>query len=183
MPDTGWGRLELADMALTLEVPDARGWRAGGGRDWLRLVHGQSDSTLEVRRFRASPRVRPSECAVEAGLAIASDPAEAGSIERRSLLTAGELRIDLGVALEPLSLERPHERDQGGGLAGSVEAAAAGFRVCVAVRFRTTVQGAGSEAEIARRLGVFADRVVPSLTLVSIEDRVGAPGDPGPSSP
>ena len=169
MPNGGWNRIELPDMALTLEVPDAQGWRAAGGRDWLRIEHPASDSSIELRRVRIAAHARPSDCASEAGLEFTTrDPSE--WLEQRSLLTPAELRIDLAVGLAPA-------KDQM--LVGSVEAAAVGSRTCVGIRIRTAVQGVGSEPEIARRLSVFADRVVPSLALLRVEDRVAVPDDIG----
>ena len=43
---------------------------------------------------------------------------------------------------------------------------------CFALHFVTRVAGAGAENEVARRLGVVVERVLPSLELRAIDDRV-----------
>jgi hypothetical protein len=167
--------VHIAALSLSLELPEAGRWRAEGGRDWYRLVHEATDSTLEIRRSRVPVTARPSDCAAEAGLALGDGDAEASatSVDRRSGVTPGDLRFELAVRVDlPAS---------GPGLVGSVETAAVGARACVAIRLRTGVDGIGGEAEVARRLGVFADRVLPSLTLVRVEDRIVIPREPGPT--
>jgi hypothetical protein len=68
-----------------------------------------------------------------------------------------------------------------GTLSGRLEAASAGFRVCVALRVELRVKGGGRESELARRLALFSERVVPSLSLRGIEDRVRDEGVLGPT--
>jgi hypothetical protein len=170
--DAEWGRLQVEALALSLELPDARGWRHGGGRDWVRLVHSSSESSIEVRRFRAEATVRPEDCATRAG--FPPDPPsgeeDAELLDRRLIEGHAGLRIQVTTGVGPPGPD--------GTLTGAVGAAAAGFRVCVALRLRTQVRGEGGAAELARRLALFTERVVPSVALIDIESRIRPPGEP-----
>lgn len=168
--DAGWERVRLEPLALSLSLPDAAAWRDAGGRDWQRLVHAPTSSVLSVTRFRAPASVAASECAVRAGLALTADGAdEANAIEVRRVEGQPGTHSALVVRVEP---------DGALALRGEVVAATAGFRACAALRFETRVDGDGREVEVARRLAVFAEWVVPSLAFDRIEDRIQKKSDP-----
>lgn len=168
--DSGWGRVTLEALALSLELPDSLAWRDAGGRDWRRLEHRESNTVLAVTRFRAPASVAARECAARAGLGLGAAGADDSSqIEARSIEGAHDTHSLLSVRVEP---------DRPGALRGELEAATAGFRVCAALRLETRVDGDGREAEIARRLALFADGVVPSLAFARVEDRIQKKSDP-----
>lgn len=184
VPDHSWERLAVPALAVSLELPDAAGWRPAGGRDWVRLVHRSGEASIELRRFRAEATVRTSDCARRAGFSWPGDgdvteaareidggggdsavAFEAGEVlERRELDGTDGLRIELLVMAGAL--------DRAGGLGGRIEASAAGLRVCVAARAQVRVLGEGREAELARQLALFSSRALPSLALSTVEDRV-----------
>lgn len=168
--DAGWERVALTPLALSLALPDAAAWRDAGGRDWHRLEHGATSSVLSITRFRAPASVAASECAARAGLALAKDGADdASELEVQSIEGEGGTRSELVVRVVP---------DGPTALRGEVSAATAGFRVCAGLRFETRVDGDGREVEVARRLALVADRVVPSLTFDRVEDRIQKKIDP-----
>jgi hypothetical protein len=168
-PDAEWRRVTLDTLALSLELPDAHAWQSAGGMDWVRLIHRGGESSLELRRLRAEPTVRPADCASRAGFSW--ETATDGIVERRTFDGRDGLRGELVASIEAPTAD--------GALAGRLEAVSVGFRVCLAVRLRTHARGEGREAELARRLLLFGERVVPSLSLHGIEDRVTGPDEPG----
>jgi hypothetical protein len=168
--DAGWGRIQLEPLALSLSLPDAAAWRDAGGHDWHRLEHAPTSSLLSVTRFRAPASVAAGECAVRAGLDLTANSAdEANAVEVRPVEGQPGTHSELVVRVEP---------DGPTALRGEVVAATAGFRACAALRFETRVDGDGREVEVARRLAVFAERVVPSLAFDRIEDRIKKKSDP-----
>ncbi len=168
--DAGWERVRLEPLALSLALPDAAAWRDAGGRDWHRLEHGPTSSVLSVTRFRAPASVAASECAVRAGLALTtSGEDDASAVEVRRAEGQPGTHSELVVRVEA---------DGPTALRGEVVAATAGFRACAALRFETRVDGDGREVEVARRLAVVAERVVPSLAFDRIEDRIQKKSDP-----
>lgn len=167
--DAGWERVSLAPLALSLELPDAATWRDGGGRDWHRLEHGASGSVLSVRRFRAPAAVAASECAAQAGLDLANDAEDASELEVLRVEGQPGTHSELMVRVEP---------DGPAAVRGEVTAATAGPRACAALRLETRVDGDGREVEVARRLALFANRVVPSLEFDRVEDRIEKKSDP-----
>jgi hypothetical protein len=171
MPDSGWQRIAVPSLALSVELPDAGAWRRAGGRDWVRLVYRDGEASLELRRFRAEPAVRALDCASRAGLSWEEDGE--GLVERRMFEVDDGLRTELAATVGSASAD--------GTLSGRLEAASAGFRVCIALRVELRVKGEGRESELARRLSLFSDRVVPSLALRGIEDRVRGEGVLDPS--
>ncbi len=168
--DAGWERVQLEPLALSLSLPDAAAWRDAGGRDWHRLEHVATGSVLSVTRFRAPASVAASECAARAGLALTTNgPGEASAVEVRRVEGQPGTHSELAVRVEP---------DGPTALRGEVVAATAGFRACAALRLETRVEGDGREVEVARRLAVFAERVVPSLAFNRVEDRIQKKSDP-----
>jgi hypothetical protein len=162
MPDSGWQRVAVPSLALSVELPDAGAWRHAGGRDWVRLVYRDGEASLELRRFRAEPAVRAVDCASRAGFSREAEGE--GLVERRVLEVSNGLRTELAATVGSPGAD--------GALTGRLEAASAGYRVCVALRAELRVKGGGRESELARRLSLFSERVVPSLALRGIEDRV-----------
>jgi hypothetical protein len=171
MPDGSWQRIAMPSLALSVELPDAGAWRRAGGRDWVRLVYRDGEASLELRRFRAEPAVRALDCASRAGFSWEEEGE--GLVERRTFEASDGLRTELSATVVSPGAD--------GTLSGRLEAASAGFRVCVAMRIELRVRGAGREAELGRRLSLFSGRVVPSLALRAIEDRVRSEGLLDPS--
>jgi hypothetical protein len=163
--DDRWERARIARLSVTLELPDASGWREGAGGSWARLEHARSHSRLELNLTRAERLVRPEDCEARARLGHPElpRPAEGEALERqrlgvpRGFLTYATLSVN---------------ETQGSMLEGHVTAFGATVSRCFAFHFVTRVSGAGGETEIARRLSLVALRVLPSLALSAVDDRV-----------
>jgi hypothetical protein len=170
--DDHWERVRLARHALTLELPDASGWREGDSGEWARLEHARSHSRLELNLTRAERLVRPEDCEARARLAHPElpRPAEGEALDRQRLdAPRGFLTyVTLSVNEAGNSL-----------IEGHVTAFGAAVGRCFAFHFVTRVAGAGGESEVARRLGVVVERALPSLTLSAVDDRVSP--EPFPS--
>jgi hypothetical protein len=164
-PDRGFQRLSLARFALTLELPDAAAWRLGAGPGWARFDHARTHSRLELNLSRAERLVRPEECEARARLEHPElpRPMEGEALDRQRLavpqgfLTYATLSVNDAANAE---------------LEGHVTAFGAAVSRCFALHFVTRVAGAGAENEVARRLGIIVERVLPSLALRAIDDRV-----------
>ena len=68
LPDSGWGRARVAQVSLTLELPDAAAWRESASTGWARIDHARSHSRLELSLTRAERLVRPEDCEARARL-------------------------------------------------------------------------------------------------------------------
>jgi hypothetical protein len=161
----GWERAGIARLAVTLELPDANGWREGGGGSWATLEHVRSHSRLELNLTRAERLARPEDCEARARLGHPElpRPAEGEALDQqrlavpRGFLTYATLSVnEAGSSI----------------LEGHVTAFGAAVSRCFAFHFVTRVAGAGAETEVARRLGLVAERVLPSLALRAVDDRV-----------
>ena len=164
-PDSGFQQVSLARFALRLELPDASAWRQGTGPGWARLDHARSRSRLELNLTRAERLVRPEECEARARLEHPElpRPAEGEALDRQRL---GIPHGFLSYATLSVKDAAPAE------LEGHVTVFGAAVSRCFALHFVTRVAGAGAENEVARRLGVVVERVLPSLELRAIDDRV-----------
>lgn len=155
----------MARLALTLELPDAAGWREGASVGWARLEHARSRSRLELNLTRAERLVRPEDCEARARLEHPRlpRPAAGEALDQRRLATPQGFLSDVTVSVNEAGSSA---------LEGHVTAFGAAVSRCFAFHFVTRIQGAGAESEIARRLGVVVERVLPSLALSAVDDRV-----------
>lgn len=163
--DERWERTRIARLAVTLELPNASGWREGAGGSWAELEHTQSHSRLELNLTRAERLVRPEDCEARARLGHPElpRPADGEALDRlrvgvpRGFLTYATLSVN---------------EAEGSMLEGHVTAFGAAVSRCFAFHFVTRVSGAGGENEVARRLGLVMERMLPSLALSAVDDRV-----------
>jgi hypothetical protein len=100
---------------------------------------------------------------------VAKDAEDAGELEVLHLQGEAGTHSEVVVRVEP---------DGPTALRGEVTAAVAGLRACAALRIETRVDGDGREVEVARRLALFAEGVVPSLAFDRVEDRIRKKSDP-----
>jgi hypothetical protein len=163
--DSGWERVRLARLALTLELPDAAGFREGSGTSWARLEHAASESRLELSLTRAERLARPEDCEARARLERPElpRPAQGEALDERRLAAPADFLTQVTVSVNEAG---PSE------LEGHVTAFGAAVSRCLALHFVTRVRGVGSENEMARRLGLIVERVLPSLAQSTVDERV-----------
>lgn len=155
----------MAQVSLTLELPDAAAWRESASSGWARIEHARSHSRLELSLTRAERLVRPEDCEARARLGHPElpRPAEGEALDQRRLATPPGF---LGNATVSVNEAGNAE------LEGHVTAFGAAVSRCFAFHFTTRARGTGAEAEIARRLGLVVERVLRSLSLSAVDDRV-----------
>lgn len=167
LPSTGWGSARSARQSVELSLPDRDGWHVDDAATaWFSARHPVTRSELLLRTWRAARTVKRDECEAQARLWRPSIPPapEESVIERRMVAApegwSTELVVGVGPAPTPGEL-------QGFALAFGVTVGR-----CYALLYTTLDSGRGAEVTIARRLGVIADEVVPSVRFLSIDDRV-----------
>lgn len=163
--DADWGLVQLDSPALTVELPELSAWRSGNGGSWARIEHPSSGSAIEFWWVRAERRARPADCEARARLARPElwQPAPETTVAQESLDLPATYRTESSVGIEP--------RDAAG-VQGFVIAFGASVSRCYGFYFTTHAEGTGAEIEIARRLDLVSARILPSVTLRNIEDRV-----------
>lgn len=165
LPDRDWSQVVLPRAALSLSLPDRPAWRSIKSTGWLKLDHRPSASRIELGQSRAPRPARPETCEANARIQRPDLPrfAEEELLDRRNLRTNSEFLIDVSVAVREIS---PNE------LEAHVLAFGANIGHCLALHFTTRTTGTGLAQEAARRLALIVDRVLPSITLTAVEDRV-----------
>jgi hypothetical protein len=171
-PDRDWGRAVLPRAALALVLPDRPAWKRVKSSGWERLAHAPSGSRLELHLSRAERLARPETCEATARIERPDLPrfGNEEALDHRTLEAPAEFRTQVTVGIIEVS---PSEVE------AHVLAFGAAVGRCLAVHFVTRTTGAGVAEEAARRLGLVVDRVLPSLTVATVEDRV----EPEPFDP
>jgi hypothetical protein len=165
LPDARWGRVESPRFFVELALPDRAAWTVDdeSGR-WLVATHAPTHSTLYVRGFREGSVVGRAACEAE-GRKWRPDlfgEDEAALRARRPLASPPGFDAEMG-----FMVRRSH-----GGLEGVAAASAARVRTCLLVAYVTRADGPGADRAVADRLALAAERLFPSITTRTIDDRV-----------
>jgi hypothetical protein len=163
-----FGIVELPKVPATIALDDARRWReANGGAagSFTVLEHAPSRSRLSVRLWRAARLVRPAECEAEARLARPSLP----RVEPEAIIDSRPLDAPEGFTG---SLVVGVDMTPSGSTRGFVLAVGAAIGRCFVLAFETSADGAESALIVGERLRAAADRVVPSIEIRSVDERV-----------
>jgi hypothetical protein len=166
-PDDGarWAIVEIPEIRAVVELYDPARWRRTGGGSFTVLEHAASRSVLVLRVWKAARLVRPVECEAEARLLRPSLPrASADSIiDERPLEAPDEFSGSLVVGVEPSPT---------GATRGYALAVGAAVGSCFVLCFETTADGNDSAGVVGDRLRAAADRIVPSVGLGQVDDRI-----------
>lgn len=167
LPAQDFGEVTGLGSPLVVSVPDVGRWEraaAPATSEWLSLNHAPSRSSLELRVWRGGRRARPEDCAEQLGL-WRRHVAELGEDERvsseRMELPHG-FDAQLSVFVRALGTEE---------VEGHLIAVGARPARCLAVVFRSVASGQAASRQVAERLRLVADVVLPSIELRSVEDR------------
>ncbi len=158
---------------VTLTLPQLRTWSVDDASGpWLTVEHQATRSRLELRFARAARLVTLAQCREELHLARPQLPAPSpqGAIPPRPFAPSQQWDGELYATVAEAS---------GGELKGEVVGVAAGLGRCLFV-VTTLHTPKGAEAELAERLSLFVDAILPRLTLRELEARVPSTGAPGP---
>ena len=165
LPDSGWGELELANVPAVLTLPDRSYWRASVRGTFVELEHSGSASRITLRLWRAPRLVRPHECEAEVRLARRDLPRATPDteLERTRVDYPRGFDAELSVAVEP------HAR----GARGHVTLVGAATGRCLFIAFETVVSGAQAAAQVADRLTVVVEGILPRVRIPSVDARAG----------
>jgi hypothetical protein len=145
----------------------------------MRAGHEATRSTLLLRSWSEDQNVTRQVCYARArewepGL---PDLEVASLIDdgTRKLLGSQDARVAVGVEARTA---------RGGGVAGFVIAIVGSVRRCMVLAFQTRAEGQGADDEVASRLAIIAERLLPSLKIdpsfaPSREPLIGSPALPG----
>jgi hypothetical protein len=164
---TGWATVTSARYSIELSVPERDGWHLDDSSSpWFTARHPATRSELALRTWRAPRTVKREECEAQARLWRPSIPnaPEESVIERRMVAAPEGWSTELVVGVAPAPVA--------GELQGFALAFGTAVGRCYALLYTTLDAGRGAEITIARRLGVVADEVVPSVRVRSIDERV-----------
>jgi len=158
---TRWGTFHSKRFELTLGLPDGSAWKIDDHRSpWLRAVHAPTRSKLAVRSWNEEQNVTRQACYTRAR---EWDP-ELPDLETspliedqtRTLLKNQDARVAVGVtsrgAPTPVT-------------GGFVVAIVASIRRCLLMAFQTEADGPTAQDEVADRLALVSERLLPSLKL------------------
>jgi hypothetical protein len=158
---TKWGTFHSRRFEMSLGLPDGSAWKIDDHRSpWLRATHDATRSALLVRSWSEGDNVTRKGCyarAREWEPGLPDLDAEPLIDDRpRPLFGDRDARVAVGVRVrggaEPVT-------------GGFVVAIAGDIRRCVLVAFQTEAKGASAQDEVADRLVIVTDRLLPSMRL------------------
>ena len=158
---TRWGSFHSKRFELSLGLPDGAAWRIDDHRSaWLRATHGPTQSSLLLRSWTEEANVTKKSCYTRAREWDARLPdLDTGPLvedKMRKLLGDRDARVAVGVMVgegaEPA-------------IGGFVVAIIGDVRRCTLLAFQTQASGPSAQDEVADRLAIVSDRVLPSMKL------------------
>lgn len=163
--DGGWQPRAIRRLALSVQLPEASRWRELGGSRWVRLEHAASHSLLELSTSRERRLVTPEECEQRARLERPElpRPGESDALDRRRMKLPNDTFTNVTVSLEESG---PDE------IVGHVTFFGASVGRCLVGHFATHVAGPERDQEVARRLRMAVDGILPSLSPAVADQRV-----------
>ena len=164
-PPSRSGVVELSSLPGAVTLYDPARWRAAASGSFSTLEHPSSHSTRALRVWRAARNVRPAECEVDARVVRPDLPrADPDSIvDSRRIEAPDEFMGTLVVGVEP----KPDGSTRGFALAVSVA-----IGRCFVFCFETVADGTDAALVVADRLQEAVDRILPSVELHGVEERV-----------
>ena len=177
---TRWGTFHSKRFELSLGLPDGAAWKIDDHRSaWLRATHVPTRSALLIRSWSEQENVTRKACYArarewESGLPDL-DVQPLIDDQLRALFGHRDARVAVGVLV-------------GGGAepktGGFVVAIVGDVRRCMLVAFQTEASGAAAADEVADRLAIFSDRVLPGVKVdqsftPSREPAILPPAGPG----
>jgi hypothetical protein len=177
---TRWGTYHSRRFELSLGLPDGSSWKIDDHHSpWMRAGHEATRSTLLLRSWSEDQNVTRKACYARAREWEPALP----DIDVLTLIDDGMRKVmgdkDARVAVGVVPPGAP-EATTG----GFVVAIVGSVRRCLVVAFQTQAGGPAAGDEVAGRLALVADRLVPSLKLdqsfaPSREPLTGSPVAPG----
>jgi hypothetical protein len=156
---TAWATFHSKRFELSLRLPDGRAWRIDDHRSpWLRAAHEGTRSKIALRSWREDENVTRAGCYARARGWEPSLP----DLEASRLLDDGVRPLDSQNARVVVGLAGDGETPSVGGF---VVAIVGEIRRCLLVAYETEAKGPAAEGEVADRLAIIADRLLPTVKL------------------
>jgi hypothetical protein len=159
-----WGTFHSKRFELSLRLPDGSAWRIDDHRSpWLRATHGGTRSKIALRSWREDENVTRGACYARAR---AWDPSLPDLDASRLLddavrpLDAQSARVIVGLAVPPQ--DAPADATSIGGF---VLAIVGDVRRCLLLAYETEANGPAAEGDVADRLAIVANRLLPTIKL------------------
>ena len=158
LDNRSWGTFHSKRFEASLQLPDGARWRIDDHRTaWLKAEHPPSKSSLWLRSWNEDATATRKLCYARARewLPTLPDLEGAALIEDRvrPLFNAIDTRVAVGV------------RSAEGAPLGFVIASGAEVHRCFVLAFVTRAEGAGAEDEVASRLVLVSERLLPKVQL------------------
>jgi len=161
LENSAWGTFHSKRFEASLRLPDGGRWRIDDHRSaWLKADHAPSMSSLWLRSWTEDASATRKLCYARAREWLPSLPevdAQPLIDDRvRPLFAALDTRVAVGVASATTTV---------GDTEGFVVASGASAHRCVVVAFLTRARGTGAEDEVAARLVLVSERLLPKVQL------------------
>jgi hypothetical protein len=152
-----WATFHSKRFELSLRLPDGPAWRIDDHRSpWLRATHEGTRSKIALRSWREDENVTRGACYARAR---GWDPT-LPDLDASRLLDDGLRSLDAQSARVVVGLAGPADAPSIGGF---VLAIVAEVRRCLLVAYDTEAQGPAAEGQVADRLVIVADRLLPTI--------------------
>jgi len=173
-----WATFHSKRFELSLRLPDGPAWRIDDHKSpWLRATHEGTRSKIALRSWREEENVTRGGCYARARAWDPSLP----DLDASRLLDDGVRPLDAQSARVIVGLAGPVDAPSIGGF---VLAIVGDVRRCLLVAYETEAQGPAAEGQVADRLAIVADRLLPAIKLdqsfaPSREPAIGSRPGPG----
>jgi hypothetical protein len=176
---TRWGTFHSKRFELSLGLPDGGAWKIDDHRTaWLRATHASTRSSFSLRSWTEDMNVTRKSCYARARTWEPGLPDLEGQ-----LLIDDKVRVLLGTHDARVAVGVDARADPDPVTGGFVVAIVGDIRRCVVVAFETETRGAAAQDEVADRLAIVADRVLPSMKLDQSFTPSREPVMPPPAGP
>ena len=154
---TAWATFHSKRFELSLRLPDGPAWRIDDHRSpWLRATHEATRSKIALRSWREDENVTRGACYARARAWDPSLP----DLDASRLLDDGVRSLDKDSARVIVGLAGPADAASIGGF---VLAIVGDVRRCLLVAYETEAKGPAAEGDVADRLAIVADRLLPTI--------------------
>jgi hypothetical protein len=168
-----WATFHSKRFELSLRLPDGPAWRIDDHKSpWLRATHEKTRSKIVLRSWREDENVTRGGCYARARAWEPNLP----DLDASRLVDDGVRSLDSQSARVIVGLAGQADAPSIGGF---VLAIVGEVRRCLLIAYETEAQGPAAEGQVADRLAIVADRLLPAIKL----DQSFAPSrEPGTGS-
>jgi len=160
---TAWATFHSKRFELSLRLPDGPAWRIDDHRSpWLRATHEGTRSKIVLRSWREDENVTRGGCYARARGWDPSLP----DLDASRLLDDAVRPLDAKSARVVVGLVGPAAEAPGAAPVGGFVLAIVGdVRRCLLLAYETEASGSAAEGDVADRLAIVADRLLPTIKL------------------